>query len=106
MTTTGNSASGNSASGGNAAGSTERAERKVMRGTVTSNKMAKTVVIQVDRKVKHPLYEKFVSKRTKLYAHDEKGEAKVGDIVEVVQTRPLSKLKNWRLLRIVQKAAQ
>lgn len=111
MTTTGNSASGNGASGGSApggsaAGSTERAERKVMRGTVTSNKMTKTVVVQVDRKVKHPLYEKFVSKRSKLYAHDEKGEAKVGDIVEVVQTRPLSKLKNWRLLRIVQKAAQ
>lgn len=106
MSTTGNSTTGNAASGGNAAGSTERAERKVMRGTVTSNKMTKTVVVQVDRKVKHPLYEKFVSKRTKLYAHDEKGEAKVGDVVEVVQTRPLSKLKNWRLLRIVQKAAQ
>jgi len=106
MSTTGNSTTGGSPTGGAAAGSSERAERKVMRGTVTSNKMTKTVVVQVDRKVKHPLYEKFVSKRTKLYAHDEKGEAKVGDIVEVVQTRPLSKLKNWRLLRIVQKAAQ
>jgi small subunit ribosomal protein S17 len=92
--------------GNTGTGSTERAERKVMRGTVTSNKMQKTVVVQVDRKVKHPLYEKFVSKRTKLYAHDENGEAKVGDIVEIVQTRPLSKLKNWRLLRIVQKASQ
>jgi small subunit ribosomal protein S17 len=100
------STTGNSTPGDNTAGSAERAERKVMRGTVTSNKMTKTVVIQVDRKVKHPLYEKFISKRTKLYAHDENGEAKVGDIVEVVQTRPLSKLKNWRLLRIVQKAAQ
>lgn len=106
MSTTGNSTTGGSPTGGAAAGSSERAERKVMRGTVTSNKMTKTVVVQVDRKVKHPLYEKFVSKRTKLYAHDEKGEAKVGDVVEVVQTRPLSKLKNWRLLRIVQKAAQ
>lgn len=81
-----------------------RRVRKVMRGIVTSNKMQKTVVVQVDRKVRHPLYEKFVSKRTKLYAHDENSEAGVGDIVEVAQTRPLSKLKNWRLLRIVQKA--
>ena len=92
--------------GAAAAGSTERNDRKVMRGTVTSNKMQKTVVVQVDRKVKHPLYEKFIPRRTKLYAHDENGEAKVGDIVEVVETRPLSKLKNWRLLRIVQKASQ
>jgi small subunit ribosomal protein S17 len=84
----------------------ERNERKVMRGTVTSNKMQKTLVVQVDRKVKHPLYEKFISKRTKLYAHDEKNEAQVGDVVEVAQTRPLSKLKCWRLLRIVQKAPQ
>jgi len=75
-----------------------------MRGMVTSNKMNKTLVVQVDRKVRHPLYEKFISKRTKLYAHDEKNEAKVGDIVEVCQTRPLSKLKRWRLVRVVQKA--
>lgn len=84
----------------------ERNERKVMRGMVTSNKMSKTLVIQIDRKVKHPMYEKFVSRKTKLYAHDEKGEAKVGDIVEVCQTRPLSKLKRWRLVRIVQKATK
>ena len=81
-----------------------RASRKVMRGVVVSNKMDKTVVVQVNRKVRHPIYEKFVSKRTKLYAHDEKGEANVGDTVELAETRPLSKLKNWRLLRIVQKA--
>jgi small subunit ribosomal protein S17 len=85
---------------------TERNERKVMRGMVTSNKMSKTLVIQIDRKVKHPMYEKFVSRKTKLYAHDEKGEAMVGDIVEVCQTRPLSKLKRWRLVRIVQKATK
>lgn len=83
----------------------ERNQRKVMRGTVVSNKMQKTVVVQVERKVRHPLYEKFVSRRTKLYAHDENNEAKVGDVVEVAQTRPLSKLKSWRLLRIVQKAS-
>ncbi len=84
----------------------ERNERKVMRGVVTSNKMQKTVVVQVDRKVRHPLYEKFVSRKTKLFAHDENNEAKVGDVVEITQTRPLSKLKNWRLVRVVQKAAQ
>lgn len=84
----------------------ERKVRKVMRGVVTSNKMQKTVVVQVDRKVRHPLYEKFVSRKTKLYAHDENNEAKVGDVVEVTQTRPLSKLKSWRLVRVVQKAAK
>ncbi|MBL8749209.1 MAG: 30S ribosomal protein S17 [Planctomycetes bacterium] len=81
-----------------------RAERKSARGMVISAKMNKTIVVQVDRKVRHPLYEKFVSRRTKLYAHDEKCEAKTGDVVEVVQTRPLSKLKRWRLVRVVQKA--
>lgn len=83
----------------------ERNLRKVMRGTVVSNKMQKTLVVQVDRKVRHPVYEKFVSKRTKLYAHDESGEAGIGDTVEVMQTRPISKLKCWRLVRVVQKAA-
>ena len=81
----------------------ERAERKVLRGQVTSNKMQKTVVVEVRRKVRHPLYEKYLSRRTKLYAHDENNEAKVGDIVEIMQTRPLSRLKRWRLLRVVQR---
>jgi len=85
------------------AGAGERAERKVLRGQVTSNKMQKTVVVEVRRKVRHPLYEKYLSRRTKLYAHDENNEAKVGDIVEIMQTRPLSRLKRWRLLRVVQR---
>ena len=85
-------------------GAKPRAERKMARGIVMSNKMDKTLVVQINRKVRHPVYEKFVSKKTKLYAHDDQGEAKVGDVVEIVQTRPLSKLKRWRLLRIVQKA--
>ena len=94
------------ATNANAAGeSAERNERKVMRGTVVSAKMQKTIVVQVDRKVRHPMYEKFVSRRTKLYAHDENGEAGLGDVVEITRTRRYSKLKNWRLLRIVQKAA-
>jgi small subunit ribosomal protein S17 len=80
-------------------------QRKIMRGMVMSTKMEKTIVVQVNRKVRHPLYEKFVSKRSKLYAHDGKSEAGVGDIVELTQTRPMSKLKRWRLLRIVQKAS-
>jgi len=85
-------------------GAAQRRDRRLFRGQVTSNKMQKTLVVEVRRKVRHPLYEKFVSKRTKLYAHDEKSEAKIGDVVEVVQTRPLSKTKCWRLVRVVQKA--
>jgi len=82
----------------------ERTKRKVLWGIVVSNKMDKTLVVQVNRKVRHPVYEKFMSKRTKYYAHDEKGEAGIGDTVEITQIRPMSKLKRWRLLRIVQKA--
>ena len=68
--------------------------------------MQKTLVVVVQRKVRHPLYEKFVSKTTKLYAHDENNEGRVGDIVEVMQTRPLSALKRWRLVRVVQRAPE
>ncbi len=81
-----------------------RQERRLVRGQVTSNKMQKTIVVEVSRKVRHPLYEKYVSKRTKLYVHDEKNEGQIGDIVEVMQTRPLSAQKRWRLIRIVQRA--
>jgi small subunit ribosomal protein S17 len=87
-------------------GADERNDRKVVRGQVTSNKMQKTVVVEVHRKVRHPLYEKYLTRRTKLYVHDEKNEAKIGDVVEIMQTRPMSKQKRWRLLRIVQQAAQ
>jgi small subunit ribosomal protein S17 len=90
----------------NASAGAERNQRKLMRGTVISNKMQKTLVVQVDRKVRHPVYEKFVSKKTKLYAHDENNEAQIGDVVELSQTRPLSKLKAWRLVRILRKAPQ
>jgi len=93
---------GNAGNQGNAA--EERSQRKVVRGQVTSNKMQKTIVVVVDRKVRHPLYEKFVSKSTKLYAHDENNEGRIGDIVEVMQTRPLSAKKRWRLVRVVQRA--
>lgn len=82
----------------------ERNDRKVLRGIVVSDKMQKTVVVQIDRKVRHPLYEKFVARRTKLHAHDEKSEAHMGDVVEICQTRPISKLKSWRVVRIVAKS--
>ena len=83
---------------------TERNDRKVLRGIVVSDKMQKTVVVQIDRKIRHPLYEKFIARRTKLHAHDEKSEAHMGDVVEICQTRPISKLKSWRVVRIVHKA--
>ena len=84
----------------------QRKALRTVRGVVLSDKMDKTLVVAVNRKVRHPIYEKFVSKRTKLYAHDEAGEAGIGDTVEIAPTRRLSKLKNWRLVRIVQKAAR
>ena len=85
---------------------TQRTKRKTQTGTVTSNKMTKTITVSVDRLVKHPVYEKFVRRRTKLHAHDENNEAAPGDVVELAQTRPLSKLKRWRLVRVVRKAVR
>ncbi|HEY5692002.1 MAG TPA: 30S ribosomal protein S17 [Cyclobacteriaceae bacterium] len=82
----------------------ERNQRKEKVGTVTSNKMEKTITIAVNRKVKHPIYGKFMQKTTKLMAHDEKGEAGIGDTVRISETRPLSKNKRWRLVEIVEKA--
>lgn len=77
--------------------------RKSRIGTVTSNKMAKTITVAVERKVKHPIYGKFVKKTTKFHAHDEKNEASIGDLVRIMETRPLSKTKRWRLVEIVEK---
>ncbi len=82
----------------------ERNLRKVMIGTVTSNKMDKTIVVSVETSVKHPLYGKFVKRTYKLKAHDEKNECQIGDKVKVMETRPLSKDKRWRLVEIVEKA--
>lgn len=70
-------------------------------GTVLSNKMNKTVVVQIERKVLHPKYKKYIKKRTKLYAHDEKNEAKIGARVLLSETRPLSKLKRWRVVKVL-----
>ena len=82
----------------------ERSKRKVRVGTVVSDKMDKTVVVAVETFVTHPLYKKQLRKTTKLKAHDENNECKIGDVVKVMETRPLSKDKNWRLMNIVKKA--
>ena len=78
--------------------------RKTRIGAVTSNKMNKTITVAVERKVKHPIYGKFVKKTTKFHAHDEKDECTMGDIVKIMETRPLSKTKRWRLVEVVEKA--
>ena len=82
----------------------ERNLRKERVGVVVSSKMDKTVVVAVERKEKHPLYGKFVKKTTKFVAHDEKNECGEGDTVLIMETRPLSKTKNWRVEKIVEKA--
>ena len=75
-------------------------------GQVVSTKMAKTIVVEVSRRVPHPLYKRIVGKRKKFYAHDEDGKAKLGDVVRIVECRPLSKLKRWRLTDIIRQAVQ
>ena len=82
----------------------ERNLRKVRIGKVVSDKMDKSITLTVDRKFKHPLYGKFVQKTSKLMAHDENNECGIGDTVKVMETRPLSKNKRWRLVEIIAKA--
>jgi small subunit ribosomal protein S17 len=82
----------------------ERNDRKERVGKVTSNKMQKTITVAVDRKVKHPIYGKFINRTTKLKAHDEQNTAGIGDTVRIAETRPLSKDKRWRLVEIIEKA--
>ncbi len=81
----------------------ERNLRKIRIGVVSSNKMDKTVTVAVERKVKHPMYGKFVKKTSKFHAHDEKNECSIGDVVKIMETRPLSKTKRWRLIEVVEK---
>ena len=87
-----------------AAETEERNDRKVREGIVVSSSMNKTIVVAIVEKVRHPKYAKFIQRTKKLYAHDETGDAKVGDRVRVMETRPLSKLKRWRLVEIVERA--
>ena len=82
----------------------DRKIRKTKTGIVSSDKMDKPVTVAVERKVKHPIYGKFVKKTTKFHAHDEKNEARPGDVVKIMETRPLSKTKRWRLIEIIEKA--
>ncbi len=82
-----------------------RGQRKERVGEVISNKMAKTIVVRVERRFAHPKYKKVVTGYKKFYAHDEKGDAKVGDRVRIEETRPLSKTKRWRLVAVVEKSS-
>jgi small subunit ribosomal protein S17 len=82
----------------------QRNLRKIRVGRVVSNKMDKSITVAVERKVKHPLYGKFMKKTSKLMAHDEKNECGIGDTVKVMETRPLSKNKRWRLVEVIEKA--
>jgi len=82
----------------------ERSRRKERIGLVVSNKMDKTITVVVERRIKHAIYGKFMKKSTKFHAHDENNECGMGDTVKIMETRPLSKLKRWRLIEIVAKA--
>ena len=82
----------------------DRNLRKTRIGVVSSNKMDKTVVVAVERKVQHPIYGKFLKKTTKFHAHNEKNECNIGDTVRIMESRPMSKTKRWRLVEIVEKA--
>jgi len=83
---------------------TKRGLRKTRTGLVISNKMDKTVTVAIERKVPHPIYKKYFKKTTKLLAHDDKGECNMGDKVKIMETRPLSARKRWRMIEIIEKA--
>ncbi len=81
-----------------------RKDRKQRTGRVVSNRMDKSITVAVDRQIKHPIYGKFITKTTKYMAHDENNDANIGDLVEIMETRPLSKRKRWRLIEIIRKS--
>ncbi len=83
--------------------STKRGLRKIRTGVVSSNKMDKSITVSIERKVKHSVYGKYVKKTTKLMAHDEKNECNEGDTVKIMETRPLSRSKRWRLVEVIEK---
>ena len=87
-----------------AAEAPRRTRRKIRIGKVVSNKMEKSIVVSIERRVPHPIYRKYFRRTTKLMAHDEKREAGIGDVVRIMETRPLSSRKRWRLIEIVEKA--
>lgn len=81
-------------------------EQRTVTGKVISNKMLKTIVVQIERKVKHPLYGKYMRRFSKMYAHDEDNACQVGDLVTIQQSRPMSKLKRWKLVEILKREEQ
>lgn len=83
---------------------TERAQRRQRTGRVVSDRMDKTITVAVDRQVKHPIYGKYITKTTKYMAHDESNDANIGDTVQIMSTRPLSKRKTWRLVEVLERA--
>ncbi len=85
---------------------TKNTQRKIISGTVVSSRMDKTAVVQVQRRFAHPVFKKYVSKRVKYKVHDEKNDLNIGDTVRIVETRPLSKSKRWRLLDILERGPQ
>ena len=85
--------------------SEQQKNRKEREGEVVSDKMDKTIVVRVDRRFRHPLYKKVMTRSKKLYAHDAEGKAKTGDVVKIRETRPLSKLKRWELVEVLRQAA-
>jgi small subunit ribosomal protein S17 len=88
-----------------ATGPAKSGRKNIKIGVVTSNKMNKTVVVSVERRVPHPLYRRIVAKTSKFLAHDEKNACSIGDMVSIIETRPLSKRKRWRLLQVIRKAS-
>ncbi len=80
--------------------------KRTLIGKVVSDKRSKTVTVQIERRVKHPIYDKIVMRSSKYHAHDENGQYKMGDVIEITESRPLSKTKNWVATRLVQKAAE
>ncbi|HET9333474.1 MAG TPA: 30S ribosomal protein S17 [Gemmatimonadota bacterium] len=94
----------NEQSAATAVAGADRKRRKVLRGRVASDKMHKSVVVTIERLVEHPLYGKRVKRTSRYTAHDETNESKVGDLVEIMETRPLSKTKRWRLIRVIERA--
>lgn len=84
----------------------QQTSQRIVTGKVISDKMNKTIVVQVERKVKHPLYGKYVRRFSKMYAHDEENACRIGDIVSIQQSRPLSKTKRWKLVEIVKKGEE
>ena len=94
----------NEQSAATAVAGADRKRRKVLRGRVASDKMHKGVVVTIERLVEHPLYGKRIKRTSRYTAHDETNESKVGDLVEIMETRPLSKTKRWRVLRVIERA--